>query len=153
MIQALVGCFVTLTCRMDPPYSEGDAEGINVVDTEFGRIGVVICADTFSDEYANHIASLKPDLMLVPYGWAETVDKWPAHETGPRGTGCQPCKTLEVSSGWNRSGRRNDAWSMDRSHVWWRQCRCRRLRKDTRHLRDRDTDVGVIDLPLRYSKQ
>jgi len=65
---------------MDPPYAKGDVEGINAVDTEFGRIGLVICADTFSDEYANRIASLKPDLMLVPYGWAETVDKWPAHE-------------------------------------------------------------------------
>ena len=65
---------------MDPPYAPGNADSINVVDTEFGRIGVVICADTFSDVYANRIAALKPDLMLVPYGWAETVDKWPAHE-------------------------------------------------------------------------
>ena len=65
---------------MDPPYSIGDPDGIGVVDTEFGRIGVIICADTFVDEYAQRVASLKPDLMLVPYGWAAQVEKWPAHE-------------------------------------------------------------------------
>lgn len=65
---------------MDPPYSVGSAEGIGVVDTEFGRIGLVICADTFGDEYAERVAQLKPDLMLVPYGWAATPDKWPEHE-------------------------------------------------------------------------
>jgi predicted amidohydrolase len=65
---------------MVPPYSVGDREGIGVVDTEFGRIGVVICADTFVDAYAQKIASLRPDLMLVPYGWAANVDEWPEHE-------------------------------------------------------------------------
>src|ERR1039458_240149 len=65
---------------MDPPYSVGSAQGIGVVDTEFGRIGLVICADTFGDEYAERVAQLKPDLMLVPYGWAATPDKWPEHE-------------------------------------------------------------------------
>ena len=65
---------------MDPPYSTGDLNSIGVVDTEFGRVGVIICADTFVDEYAQRVASLKPDLMLVPYGWAERLEKWPEHE-------------------------------------------------------------------------
>jgi len=65
---------------MKPPYSTGKPSGIGVVDTEFGRIGVVICADTFTDAYARRVASLKPDLMLVPYGWAAPADQWPAHE-------------------------------------------------------------------------
>jgi predicted amidohydrolase len=65
---------------MKPPYSVGKPSGIGIVDTQFGRIGVVICADTFTDAYARRVASLEPDLMLVPYGWAATVDKWPAHE-------------------------------------------------------------------------
>jgi len=64
---------------MTPPYSVGLPEGIGVVETEFGRIGLVICADTFGDAYARRVAELKPDLMLVPYGWAATVDKWPEH--------------------------------------------------------------------------
>jgi predicted amidohydrolase len=64
---------------MNPPYSTGSPENIGVVDTPYGRIGIVICADTFEDEYARRIAELKPDLMLVPYGWAAEVDKWPEH--------------------------------------------------------------------------
>ena len=64
---------------MDPPYSTGLPAGIGVVDTPYGRIGIVICADTFGDAYARRIAELKPDLMLVPYGWAAEVDKWPGH--------------------------------------------------------------------------
>jgi predicted amidohydrolase len=64
---------------MTPPYSTGRAEDIHTVETPLGRIGVVICADTFSDEYARRVAELKPDLMLVPYGWAAEVEKWPNH--------------------------------------------------------------------------
>jgi predicted amidohydrolase len=71
---------IVLPELMSPPYSVGTPEGIGVVDTEFGRIGLVICADTFADVYAKRVAELKPDLMLVPYGWAATVDKWPEHE-------------------------------------------------------------------------
>ncbi len=65
---------------MTPPYSVGDPAGIGVVSTEFGRIGLVICADTFADEYAKRVSALKPDLMIVPYGWAAPVNQWPQHE-------------------------------------------------------------------------
>jgi predicted amidohydrolase len=64
---------------MDPPYSEGLPDGIGVADTEHGRIGILICADTFVDSYAERMASLKPDLVLVPYGWAAEMSKWPEH--------------------------------------------------------------------------
>ena len=68
-----------LAWLMDPPYSEGREEDIGVVETQFGRIGLVICADTFGDEIARRIAQMAPALMLVPYGWAAPVDKWPEH--------------------------------------------------------------------------
>jgi predicted amidohydrolase len=64
---------------MSPPYSQGKQDDIGVVNTEFGRIAVLICADTFSSEYVERLQALKPDLMLVPYGWAATDDKWPEH--------------------------------------------------------------------------
>jgi predicted amidohydrolase len=64
---------------MTPPYSQGKPEDIGVVDTEFGRIAVLICADTFSDAFVNRMKELKPDLMLVPYGWAAPNDQWPQH--------------------------------------------------------------------------
>jgi predicted amidohydrolase len=64
---------------MSPPYSQGRPEDIGVVDTEFGRIAVLICADTFTDAFVNRMKVLKPDLMLVPYGWAAPDDQWPQH--------------------------------------------------------------------------
>ena len=64
---------------MTPPYSQGRPEDIGIVDTEFGRIAVLICADTFTDAYLERLKTLKPDLMLVPYGWAAPNDQWPQH--------------------------------------------------------------------------
>ena len=64
---------------MTPPYSEGRAEDIGVADTEFGRIALLICADTFQDANIARIQSLKPDLLLVPYGWAAENKEWPQH--------------------------------------------------------------------------
>lgn len=64
---------------MSPPYSEGRAKDIGVVETEFGRIAVLICADTFLDSHLERIKSMKPDLLLVPYGWAALKQDWPGH--------------------------------------------------------------------------
>jgi predicted amidohydrolase len=64
---------------MIPPYAQGKPEDIGIVETEYGRIGVMICADTFTDNHFERIKQLKPDLMLVPYGWAAEADRWPAH--------------------------------------------------------------------------
>ena len=64
---------------MTPPYSQGKPEDIGVVNTEFGRIAVLICADTFTDDFVQRMKALKPDLMLVPYGWAAPNDQWPQH--------------------------------------------------------------------------
>lgn len=64
---------------MTPPYSQGRPEDITVVETEFGRIAFLICADTFSDSYFERIRQLKPDFMIVPYGWAAKPEEWPEH--------------------------------------------------------------------------
>ena len=64
---------------MTPPYSQGKPQDIGVVDTEYGRIAVLICADTFTDAFVQRLKSLRPDLMLVPYGWAAANDQWPGH--------------------------------------------------------------------------
>ena len=62
---------------MSPPYTPG--ENIDVMETRFGKIGLLICADTHKDEILNRMAVLKPDLLLIPYGYAAEEDKWPAH--------------------------------------------------------------------------
>lgn len=64
---------------MTPPYSQGDPGEINVVETEFGRIAFLICADTFTDAFFERIRALKPDFMIVPYGWAAKPVAWPEH--------------------------------------------------------------------------
>jgi N-carbamoylputrescine amidase len=66
-----------LTMLMTPPYTPGD--DIGVAETKFGRIGLLICADTFKTEILEQMATLKPDLVLVPYGWAAKEEKWPEH--------------------------------------------------------------------------
>jgi predicted amidohydrolase len=62
---------------MSPPYTPG--KEVNAVDTEFGKIGMLICADTHEDEILERMADLKPDLLLVPYGYAEKEKNWPEH--------------------------------------------------------------------------
>lgn len=64
---------------MTPPYSQGSPSDINVIETEFGRIAFLICADTFSDVHFERIKALKPDFMIVPYGWAAKPQEWPEH--------------------------------------------------------------------------
>jgi len=64
---------------MKPPYSPGAA--VNAVDTEFGRIGLLICADTHDDRILERMAELRPDLLLVPYGYAAEEKDWPMHGT------------------------------------------------------------------------
>lgn len=64
---------------MDPPYASGSADGIGVVETAYGRIGVLICADTFTGSHFERLRRLEPELLLVPYGWAASVEEWPDH--------------------------------------------------------------------------
>ena len=66
-----------LTELMSPPYTPGNE--VSVVDTEFGKIGLLICADTHKDGILERMAKLKPDLLLVPYGYAEKEESWPEH--------------------------------------------------------------------------
>jgi predicted amidohydrolase len=64
---------------MEPSYTDGKPEDIQVVETPIGRIGILICADTFVENYVRGIGEKKPDLLLAPYGWAEDIKAWPEH--------------------------------------------------------------------------
>jgi N-carbamoylputrescine amidase len=64
---------------MDPPYQPGPGAHDSVVDTRYGRIGLLICADTFQDETVAQLAEQQPDLVIVPYGWAAPAGDWPQH--------------------------------------------------------------------------
>jgi predicted amidohydrolase len=66
-----------LSQLMTPPYTPG--ESVSVCDTPFGRIGLLICADTFRQDLLQKMAGHRPDLVLVPYGWAADETEWPDH--------------------------------------------------------------------------
>lgn len=62
---------------MDPPYTAG--EEVGVVDTPLGRIGMLICADSFLEPLCLQMRDQGPDLVLIPYGWAADESAWPGH--------------------------------------------------------------------------
>lgn len=66
-----------LTELMSPPYTPG--KSIEVVETKFGKIGLLICADTHDSNILKRMAALKPDLLLIPYGYAAEESEWPGH--------------------------------------------------------------------------
>jgi len=133
---------------MSPPYSEGLVKDIGVVDTEFGRIALLICADTFTDAHVERLKALKPDLMLVPYCWAATNDKWPEHskeleELVQRRAAQVRCPMVGVDlvgemthgpwQGWTYGG--SSFVADGQGKILWTG-------------RDRDTDVHIVDLAI-----
>ncbi len=52
-------------------YDAGDAGDIKVADTEFGRVGLTICADNFDIENPKRAADLGAWLLIAPHGFAE----------------------------------------------------------------------------------
>jgi N-carbamoylputrescine amidase len=64
---------------LDPPYTPGRQQDIGTVETPFGRVGLLICADSFREELVSELAGQKPDLVYIPYGWAAKQDQWPEH--------------------------------------------------------------------------
>jgi predicted amidohydrolase len=62
---------------MEPPYTPG--REIQICETRFGRIGLLICADSFEMALCERMHQLRPDLVLIPYGWAASAEKWPQH--------------------------------------------------------------------------
>jgi N-carbamoylputrescine amidase len=64
---------------MSPPYAAGSGSDIGTVNTKFGKIGLLICTDTHREDILDQMASLRPNLLLVPYGYAEQEQNWPEH--------------------------------------------------------------------------
>ena len=69
----------TIAELMEPPYAQGSAEDVQVVDTPVGRVGMLLCADTFVEGLVRIVGSQSPDLLIVPYGWAAKKQMWPDH--------------------------------------------------------------------------
>jgi len=81
-----------LTELMKPPYTPGNT--IRAVETRYGRIGLLICADTFVEEHLIRMKAEKPDLVIVPYGWAAKKDEWPEHGKSLQNTVCKAARRI-----------------------------------------------------------
>lgn len=89
----------TLKKLLDPPYKRGRSKDVTVAKTRIGKVGMLICADTFIDDLVRGIGQLEPDLLLVPYGWAADKKEWPDHgkslaETVKRAAGLAGCPVV-----------------------------------------------------------
>ena len=83
-----------LTHLMTPPYTPG--QGVQAVSTRFGVIGLLICADSFKASICQRMAGLKPDLVLIPYGWAAKEDAWPEHGDSLKSTVQQAARSMNA---------------------------------------------------------
>ena len=79
---------------MTPPYTPG--KDVSAAETKFGKIGLLICADTFKTDILEKMASLKPDLVLIPYGWAAKEKQWPEHGQELRKTVSRAARTTRT---------------------------------------------------------
>ena len=62
-----IGTLPELTAHL---YDAGNAADIKVADTEFGRIGLTICADNFDMQHPQKVADLGAWLLIAPHGFA-----------------------------------------------------------------------------------
>jgi predicted amidohydrolase len=65
----------TLSWLTQHLYDQGDPDDINVVETEFGTIGMTICADNFNVDRPKRVASLGAWLLIAPHGFAAEPSK------------------------------------------------------------------------------
>ena len=107
---------------MTPPYSVGD--GVSAVETKYGKIGILICADSAREELLEAMKGKGPDILIIPYGcgspgrrmagaWGET-----ARCCEKRGEGS------ELFGDWDGFGWGDYKWSMERPSIWRTKCRC-----------------------------
>lgn len=60
----------TLSSLTSQLYDRGNTEDIKAVETEFGRIGLTICADNFDIENPEKVAESGAWLLITPHGFA-----------------------------------------------------------------------------------
>ncbi|NVO19916.1 MAG: carbon-nitrogen hydrolase family protein [Bacteroidetes bacterium] len=137
-----------LPTLMTPPYSEG--EGVSVAKTRFGTIGILICADSFQDDLLASMKEKKPDLLLIPYGWAAVENEWPAHgedlvKVVRKAAGIMKCPVI----GTNLVGQiSHGPWT---GQVYGGQSVSYNPANDSLVAgKDRERDIVMVSVPLSY---
>jgi len=137
---------ILLAELMEPPYTAG-AE-IGAVKTRFGRIGMLICADTHEDAILKRMRAAKPDLLLIPYGYAAPEEDWPGHGAELERVVCHAARISgAVAVGTNSVGAiTNGPW---RGRVYGGQSVIAdKNGQIVARARDRDRDVVVIAVEI-----
>lgn len=133
---------------MDPPYSAGSLEAIAVAETSIGRVGVLICADTFSEENVRRMAALQPDLLVVPYGWAAPVGKWPDHARELHALVCRVAQSVGCATiGTNLVGQMTHGPWAGQTYGG-QSVAADASGRVLAVARDRDVDVVLVDVPV-----
>ena len=65
----------TLSWLTQHLYDQGDPGDIKVVETQFGTVGMTICADNFNVDRPKRVASLGAWLLIAPHGFAAEPTK------------------------------------------------------------------------------
>lgn len=138
----------TLVKLLDPPYTRGKPEDIQAAETPIGKVGMLICADTFKEDLVRRAGKLSPDLLIVPYGWAASNDKWPQH-------GNNLAKTVSQAAKWAGCAVvGTDCVGMITHGPWTGQTYGgQSVVADGRGkilavLRDRDAEVRIVEIPV-----
>jgi len=135
-----------LTELMTPPYTPGDS--VQTVETELGRIGMLVCADTFVTAHLNAMRRKKPDLVLVPYGWAAEPKEWPKHGENLRKVVSKAARTIGAPVvGTDLVGEiTHGPW---KGRTYGGQSAAADLEGNLlARGKDREPDVLVVDIPL-----
>ena len=74
-------------------YDQGDPNDLKVVDTEFGRIGMTICADNFDLNRPKRIADQGAWLLITPHGFAACAGDLRVNGDGYQERVCRYAKT------------------------------------------------------------
>jgi len=141
----------TLKELMDPPYTRGTE--VNVVDTPFGKIGLLVCADSFDMSVCKRMAQLKPDLVIIPYGWAEDKDKWPQHGESLKAVVQHAAKTINATViGTDLVGQISQGPWKDK--IYGGQSVAATAKGDIMAVaRDRQRDIKVVTVTLKGSTE
>ena len=132
---------------MSPAYVPGST--IHVAKTKLGRIGVMVCADTFLRDILKRMRDMTPDMVLVPYGWAATPYMWPHHGQKLSEIAGKTAKTIYapvigvdligmISNGpWKGKVYGGQSVAFDREGNLLAEAK------------DRDRDIAIVDIPIQ----
>lgn len=73
--------------RTLPGWNERGNIELNTIDTEFGKIGTIVCADSYSPDYTRLLALNGADIIVLPSTWWGDTDQESTWKTRARESG------------------------------------------------------------------